>query len=123
MAGEAGFLGSNLVKKFRRKGYRVRVLNNFSTGKFENIREFEADIEIQECDLSNFHKVIKVTKDCDYILHQADLPSLPRSVKDPIPSNGLNISGLLNVLLAAKKEGVKKEVVFASSLYKQRTGL
>jgi len=116
ITGGAGFIGSNIVKVLLNEGEYVRVLDNFSTGKRENISVFinNPKFEIIEGDLRSFPTVRNAVKNVDYILHQGALPSVQRSVNDPITTNDVNISGTLNVLEAAKESGVKR-VVFASS--------
>jgi len=116
VTGGAGFIGSNIVKTLLSKGDKVRVLDNFSTGKRENITSFKNNnnFGIFEGDLRSFHIVREAVKGCDFILHQGALPSVPRSINDPITSNDVNILGTLNVLEAAKEFGVKR-VVYASS--------
>lgn len=116
VTGGAGFIGSNIVKELLKRGDQVRVLDNFSTGKRDNLFPFKEnpDFEIFEGDLRSFHIVRDAVKGVDYVLHQGALPSVPRSVKDPITSNDVNINGTLNILEASKEFGVKR-VVFASS--------
>jgi len=116
VTGGAGFIGSNIVKELIYRGERVRVLDNFSTGKRENLAPFREhiDFEMVEGDVRSYHIVRDSVKGVDYILHQGALPSVPRSVKDPITTNEVNINGTLNVLEAAREVNVKR-VVFASS--------
>jgi nucleoside-diphosphate-sugar epimerase len=116
VTGGAGFIGSNIVKELLVRGEQVRVLDNFSTGKRENLFPFKEnpDLEVFEGDLRSFHIVRDAVKGVDYVLHQGALPSVPRSVKDPITSNDVNINGTLNVLEASKEFGVRR-VIFASS--------
>jgi UDP-glucose 4-epimerase len=116
VSGGAGFIGSNIVKELLARKEQVRVLDNYSTGKRENLFPFKdnKDLEIIEGDLRSFHIVRDAVKGVDYVLHQGALPSVPRSVKDPITSNDVNINGTLNILEAAKEFKVKR-VVFASS--------
>lgn len=114
VTGGAGFIGSNLVEGLLKKGFFVRVIDDFSTGKRENLSAFEKDIELIERDIRNSNLLENAVKDIDVILHQAALPSVPRSITDPILTNDVNINGTLNVLYAAKNNGVKR-VVFASS--------
>lgn len=114
VTGGAGFIGSNIVEELLKRGYSVRILDNFSTGKRENIKEFEKDIELIEGDIRSYHTVQKAVKGIDIILHQAALPSVPRSINDPITTNEVNVGGTLNILDAAKDAGVKR-LVFASS--------
>jgi nucleoside-diphosphate-sugar epimerase len=116
VTGGAGFIGSNIVKELLSRGEQVRVLDNYSTGKRDNLFPFKdnRDLEIFEGDLRSFHIVRDAVKGVDYVLHQGALPSVPRSIKDPITTNDVNINGTLNVLEASKEFGVKR-VVFASS--------
>lgn len=116
VTGGAGFIGSNIVSEILIRGDYVRVLDNFSTGKRENILGFTEDkkFELIEGDIRSYHTVREAVSDVDYILHQAALPSVPRSIKDPLTTNDVNINGTLNILEAAKEFKVKK-VVFASS--------
>lgn len=116
VTGGAGFIGSNIVNELLKRGEKVRVLDNFSTGKRENLLKFQdnPDFEMIEGDLRSFHIVRDSVKGVDYILHQGALPSVPRSVKDPITTNEVNINGTMNILEAAREFGVKR-VVFASS--------
>lgn len=116
VTGGAGFIGSNIVKELLQRGEKVRVLDNFSTGKRENLLAFNGNpnLEVIEGDLRSFHIVRDAVRGCDYVLHQGALPSVPRSIKDPITSNEVNINGTLNILEAAREFGVKR-VVFASS--------
>ena len=116
VTGGAGFIGSNIVKEIINRGEFARVLDNFSTGKRENISEFEGNknFELIEGDIRSYHTVWEAVKGTDYILHQAALPSVPRSIKDPLTTNDVNINGTLNILEAAKEFKVKR-VVYASS--------
>jgi nucleoside-diphosphate-sugar epimerase len=116
VTGGAGFIGSNIVKELVSRNHKVRILDNFSTGKRENIAPFSklANVEIIEGDLRSFHIVRDSVKGVDFILHQGALPSVPRSVIDPITSNEVNINGTLNILEAAREFEIKR-VVFASS--------
>jgi len=116
VTGGAGFIGSNIVKELLKRGEQVRVIDNFVTGKRENLFEFKTDtnFELIEGDLRSFHIVRNAVKGVDYILHQGALPSVPRSINDPITTNDVNILGTLNILEAAKEFGVKR-VVYASS--------
>ncbi len=116
VTGGAGFIGSNLVKRLLEKSKKVRVLDNFSTGKRENIIQFAGrpDFELIEGDLRSSHLVRAAMKDVDFVLHQGALPSVPRSINDPITTNEVNISGTLNILDAAKEFKIRR-VVFASS--------
>lgn len=115
VTGGAGFIGSNLVAALLEEGVRVRVLDNFSTGKKENLAGFRSDqLEIVEADLRDLEAVRKAVDGMEYVLHQGALPSVPRSLRDPKASNDVNASGTLNVLIASRDAGVKR-VVYASS--------
>lgn len=114
VTGGAGFVGSNLVHELINKGESVRVLDNFSTGQRRNLEEIKNKIEVVEGDIRSYHIVRQAMMDVDYVLHQAALPSVPRSVNDPITSNEVNTVGTLNILDVAKEQNVKR-VVFASS--------
>ena len=114
VTGGGGFIGSNIIEELVRRGERVKVLDNFSTGRRENIEAFLGDIELIEGDVRSYHIVGKAVEGVDFILHQAALPSVPRSINDPISTNDINVAGTLNILDAAKDAGVKR-VVYASS--------
>jgi UDP-glucose 4-epimerase len=114
VTGGGGFIGSNIVEELIRRGENVKVLDNFSTGRRENIEPFLSDIELIEGDVRSYHTVGKAVEGVDFILHQAALPSVPRSIKDPISTNEVNVVGTLNILDAVKDAGVKR-VVYASS--------
>jgi UDP-N-acetylglucosamine 4-epimerase len=117
VTGGAGFIGSNLCEVILKKGNKVVCLDNFATGKIQNIEEFFKDPNflLIEGDIRNLNDCLKATKDIDYVLHQAALGSVPRSIKDPITTNEVNVSGFLNMLLASIKNGVKRFVYAASS--------
>ncbi len=114
VTGGAGFIGSNIVEELLKRGHTVRVLDNFATGKRENLKEFNSDIELLEGDIRSYHIVRQAVKDIEVILHQAALPSVPRSINDPITTNEVNVMGTLNILDAAKDAGVRR-IVYASS--------
>lgn len=115
VTGGAGFIGSNIVEELMKRGQRVRVFDNFATGKRENLEAFAADIELHEGDLRDEAAVARAVQGCDYVLHQAALGSVPRSINDPITTNEVNIRGTLNVLIAARDAGVKRVVAASSS--------
>lgn len=117
ITGGAGFIGSNLTEYFLLKNYKVVCLDNFATGHHHNIVDFltNPNYELIEGDIRNFEICEKACEGVDYILHQAALGSVPRSIKDPQTSNEVNVSGFLNVLVAAKNKGVKRFVYAASS--------
>ncbi len=114
VTGGAGFIGSNICEELVRRGHYVRVLDNYATGDPKNLASVEEKIEMVEGDLRNYHTVREAIDGMDFVLHQGALPSVPRSVRDPISSNDVNVSGTLNVLYAAKDANLKR-VVFASS--------
>ncbi len=115
VTGGAGFIGSNIAAKLIEDGETVRILDNFSTGRRENIESLKDRCEIIEGDIRNIAEVEKAVNGMDYVLHQAALPSVPRSVKDPLSSNAVNVDGSLYLLEAARKAGVKKFVMASSS--------
>ncbi|MEK7818709.1 MAG: SDR family oxidoreductase [Bacteroidota bacterium] len=115
VTGGAGFIGSNIVAKLLELGNEVRVLDNFATGKRENLLPFENKIKLIEGSLTDLETVRLAIKGVDYVLHQGALPSVPRSIEQPINSNDVNISGTLNVLVASKDESVKRVVIASSS--------
>jgi UDP-glucose 4-epimerase len=115
VTGGAGFIGSNIVEKLLELRHRVRVLDNFSSGCERNLASIADQIELIEGDLRDYKTVEKAVKGIDYILHQAAVPSVPRSVADPLTSNAANIVGTLNILEAARHAGVKKLVMASSS--------
>lgn len=114
VTGGAGFIGSNLVGALLEQGHTVRVLDNFSTGKWENLASYGDRVEVIEGDLTDLDDVRRAMSGVDVVLHQGALASVPRSIEDPIGSNEANVKGTLHVLLAAKDAGVKR-VVYASS--------
>lgn len=114
VTGGAGFIGSNLVDALLEDGLHVRVLDNFSTGRRENLAHVAGDVELIEGDLRSYERVSAAVAGCDYVLHEGALPSVPRSVQDPLTSSEINIGGTLNVVLAARDAGVRR-LVFASS--------
>jgi len=116
VTGGAGFIGSNLTEALLKKGCIVRVLDNFSTGKKENLifdKKYPS-LEIIEGDICDFNICQKAARKVDYVFHQAALPSVQRSIEDPGASNAINVGGTLNILLAARDEKVKR-VIYASS--------
>jgi len=117
VTGGAGFIGSNIVKKLLENGELVRVVDNFSTGKKENIEEFldNPNFELIEGDLTNLDVCRKSVEGVDFVLHQAAIPSVQRSVDDPLKSNNANINGTLNMLIASRDAKIKRFVYAASS--------
>src|SRR5437870_7346041 len=113
VTGGAGFIGSHLTEELVRRGHTVRVADNLVTGKRRNLAHIPG-VEFLEGDLADPPVAQRAVQGMDYVLHQAAIPSVPRSVKDPIASNRANIDGTLNVLVAARDAGVKR-LVFAGS--------
>ena len=114
VTGGAGFIGSNICQELVKKGERVRILDDFSTGKRENIVGFQDNVELIEGDLRDREIVKRAMLGVDFVLHQGALPSVERSVKDPLTTTRVNVLGTLNVLLAAREAKVKR-VIYASS--------
>lgn len=114
ITGGAGFIGSNLVRFLLDKGIAVRVLDNFETGKRENLTEVDSDIEIVEGDIRDREAVDKAMAGIDVVYHLAALGSVPRSIEDPVTTHNVNVNGTFNVFDAARTVGVRR-VVFASS--------
>ncbi len=115
VTGGAGFIGSNLVDGLLSQGSHVRVLDNFSTGRRENLAHVAGDIELVEGDIRSYERCHNAVKGVDRVVHLAALPSVPRSVQDPLTTHEVNATGTLNVLLAARDVGVKRVVVASSS--------
>tara|TARA_A100001015_G_C15032528_1_gene734132 strand:+ start:204 stop:1187 length:984 start_codon:yes stop_codon:yes gene_type:complete len=117
VTGGAGFIGSNLCEALLEKENQVICLDNFATGKRENIKEFleDSNFTLIDGDIRRLADCLKATKDVDYVLHQAALGSVPRSIQDPITSNDVNVNGFLNMLVASRDNGVKRFVYAASS--------
>lgn len=117
ITGGAGFIGSNLCDHFIQKNYHIICLDNFATGKKENISHLmhHESFELIEGDIRDIDTCIQVAKKSDFILHQAALGSVPRSIHDPITSNQVNVDGFLNMLVAARDAKVKRFVYAASS--------
>src|SRR6267154_99933 len=115
VTGVAGFIGSTLARELLAQGQKVRGLDNFSTGKRENVAEVLGQIELHEADLLDLDALHQACRGVDYVLHEAAIPSVPRSVKDPLESNRANVDGTLNLLVAAREAKVKRVVYAASS--------
>ncbi len=114
VTGGAGFIGSHLVEALLKRGEHVRVLDNLTTGRIGNLDPFMADIAFHQADIRDLDAVRMATHGADVILHQGALPSVLRSVQDPLACNEVNVTGTLNVLQAAREHNVRR-VVFASS--------
>lgn len=115
VTGGAGFIGSNIVRKLVERGERVRVLDNFSTGKKENLAGLEGKVDIVEGSFIDRDLVGRALKGVRYVLHQGAIPSVPRSVADPVSSNEANVTGTLHLLEGAREAGVERFVYAASS--------
>ncbi len=115
VTGGAGFIGSHLVEALLAEGHAVRVLDNFATGSAANLAAVAAQAEVIEGDIRSYHVVAAAMAGVDYVLHQAALPSVPRSVRDPITSTEVNVLGTLNVLHAAQAAGARRVVMASSS--------
>jgi UDP-N-acetylglucosamine/UDP-N-acetyl-alpha-D-glucosaminouronate 4-epimerase len=115
VTGGAGFIGSNMVGELVRRGETVRVLDNLATGHMENLAPLKQQIAWHEADIRNLESIRPDFEGVDYVIHLAAVPSVPRSVADPLTSNAVNIDGTLNVLLAARDAAVKRLVFAASS--------
>jgi|SRR5579862_4021362 nucleoside-diphosphate-sugar epimerase len=115
ITGVAGFIGSSLARELLRRGEHVRGVDNFSTGKRENLSEIVGDIDFGEADILDLDAMRLACSGVDYVLHQAAIPSVPKSVLDPVGSNRANVDGTVNVLLAARDAKVKRVVYAASS--------
>jgi len=114
VTGGAGFIGSNIVVELLKRKDQVRVLDNFSTGRRENLTDFMGRIELVEGDLRDFKMVKRAVEGVDYVLHLGALASVPRSIRDPMTSNEVNVNGTINILLAAIGTSIKR-IVYASS--------
>jgi UDP-N-acetylglucosamine 4-epimerase len=117
VTGGAGFIGSNLVNSLLNSGNSVVCLDNFSTGKRENLKEFISNpaFKLIEGDIRNYDDCLKAVENIDIVFHEAALGSVPRSIKDPITSTDVNIGGFVKLLFAAKESGVKRFIYAASS--------
>jgi nucleoside-diphosphate-sugar epimerase len=114
VTGGAGFIGSHLSEELVRRGHRVRVADSLITGKRDNLAHISG-VDFLEGDLADLEVARRAIDGCDFVLHQAAIPSVPRSVKDPLTSNRANVDGTLNVLVASRDAGVKRLVFAASS--------
>lgn len=114
VTGGGGFIGSHIVEELVRRRETVKVIDNFSTGKRANLEPFKNDAEIIEADIAEAKNLADVFNGVDYVIHQAAIPSVPKSIIDPVRSHNANVNGSLNVLMAARDAKVKR-VVYASS--------
>lgn len=114
VTGGAGFIGSHIAGELVQKGHSVRIIDNFSTGKRENISSFLDKVELVEADIREFKACRKAVEGMDFVLHQAALTSVPLSIEEPLLTNEINITGTLNLLLASRAAKIQR-LVFASS--------
>ncbi|MCU0473906.1 MAG: SDR family oxidoreductase [Bacteroidales bacterium] len=117
VTGGAGFIGSNLIESLLQSGNSVVCLDNFSTGRIENIKDFTGTpcFKMIEGDIRNFNDCLKAVTGIEYVFHQAALGSVPRSIKDPVTTTDVNIGGFVKMLFASKEAGVKRFIYAASS--------
>ena len=115
VTGAAGFIGSSLVHALLERGEQVRGIDNFETGRRENWQEVQSQIDFREADILDADALHSACRGVDYVLHQAAIPSVPKSIADPARSNRVNVEGTVNVLIAARDAGVKRVVYAASS--------
>jgi nucleoside-diphosphate-sugar epimerase len=115
VTGGAGFIGSNTLDELVRRGHDVVVLDDLSSGKAENLARVRASIEFMEHSITDLDRVREARPGVDYVIHLAARPSVPRSVKDPLATNRINVDGMLNVLVDARDAKVKRVVFVGSS--------
>jgi len=114
VTGGAGFIGSNIAREALRRGHGVRILDDFSTGRRSNLDDIAGDVDLLEGDLRNYETVTRAVEGVEVVFHEGALPSVPRSISDPVASNAVNVDGSVNVLRAAHQAGCRR-VLFASS--------
>jgi UDP-N-acetylglucosamine/UDP-N-acetyl-alpha-D-glucosaminouronate 4-epimerase len=115
VTGGGGFIGSHLAVRLLEEGHEVRVLDNFATGRRENLILDSDEIDLVEGDVQSYERVHTAVRGCELVFHQAALPSVPRSVQDPLTTNAVNVIGTLNVLLAGRDSGVRRVICASSS--------
>jgi nucleoside-diphosphate-sugar epimerase len=114
VTGGGGFIGSHIVEELLRRKQTVKVIDNFSTGRRANIKDFEHDVQLLELDLAHEPDLAKHLRGVEYVIHQAAIPSVPKSIVQPLPSHDANVNGTFNLLMACREAGVRR-VVYASS--------
>lgn len=115
VTGGGGFIGSNLVGKLLELGHKVAVLDNFLTGHRENLAAYADAVELFEADIRDAEATCAAVQGCEVVFHQAALPSVPRSIEDPVLCNSINVEGTVNVLLASRDAGARRVVMASSS--------
>jgi UDP-glucose 4-epimerase len=115
VTGAAGFIGSHVAQALLAAGHQVRTIDNFSTGSRGNLAAVRGDRELVEGDIRSYERTHTATQGMDVVIHLAALPSVPRSVQDPLTTNDVNVTGTLNVVLAARDAGVRRVVIASSS--------
>jgi UDP-N-acetylglucosamine 4-epimerase len=119
VTGGAGFIGSNLTEELLQRGHKVTVLDNFATGKIENLlallEKYPDSLTLQVGDIRNMSDCRKAVEGVEYLFHEAALGSVPRSIKDPVTTNEVNVTGFLNMLVAGRDAGIKRFIYAASS--------
>src|SRR4026208_2353302 len=108
VTGGGGFIGSHIVEELLRRGETTKVIDNFSTGKRENVAPFRNHAEIIEADIAEAKNLAQLLKGAEYVIHQAAIPSVPKSILDPMKSHHANVNGTLNLLVACREAGVKR---------------
>ena len=114
VTGGGGFIGSHIVEELLRRNQTVKIIDNFSAGRRANIRSFERDVEVIETDLAETPDLARHLRGAEYVIHQAAIPSVPKSILEPIPSHHANVNGTFQLLLACREADVRR-VVYASS--------
>lgn len=115
VTGGAGFIGSHIAERLLRDGNRVRIIDNFATGKHVNLAHLTGDLQVHDVSITDRETLAPIFEGVDYVFHQAALASVPRSVADPLSTHEANATGTLNVLIAARDAGVKRVIYAASS--------
>ncbi|MBL8133244.1 MAG: SDR family oxidoreductase [Anaerolineae bacterium] len=115
VTGGAGFIGSHIAERLLVEGHRVRIVDDFSTGKRENLAALGGSLEVHAISITDLEALRQVFSGAQYVFHQAALPSVPRSIDDPLTTHQVNVTGTLNVLIAARDAGVRRVVYAASS--------